>query len=128
MRRYAASMSFGYVGLLEWLLLLVTGLGLPFGVPPLPENPTLLRAAPDDCVAFVEWFGVDDADPRSRNATERLAAEPEIRRFAVTVRDALRAFVEREPCMSQQADSPAENRPLSPGLWPRWSVRMPPME
>jgi hypothetical protein len=31
------------------------------------------------------------------------------------------------PCMSQQAASPAANSPLSVGLWPVWSVRTPPI-
>ncbi len=32
-----------------------------------------------------------------------------------------------KPCMSQQAASPAENRPFSVGLWPLASVRTPPI-
>ena len=31
------------------------------------------------------------------------------------------------PCMSQQAASPAANRPFSQGLSPVWLVRTPPM-
>jgi hypothetical protein len=31
------------------------------------------------------------------------------------------------PCMSQQAASPAAKSPRSVGLWPVWSVRMPPI-
>lgn len=71
-------------------------LPLPPGVPPLDEDPALMRAAPEGTLLFVEWFGVGEADPESSNETERLAAEPEIRALLDTVESALRAAARSE--------------------------------
>ena len=60
----------------ELLILLLAGLGWApsvFSVPPLPEDPALLRAAPADTMVYVQWFGARKARPDARNVTERLA-------------------------------------------------------
>ena len=69
---------------------------LPPGVPPLEEDPALMRVIPEGTLLFVEWFGVGDADPKSTNATERLAAEPEIQALIESVETALRAAARAE--------------------------------
>ena len=89
-----------FYGLWELVLLLVFGLGLaipsPFGLPPQPEDPALLRAAPADTVFYLQWFGHAQPDPNSRNATEQLATEPEVVAFVQRLRLAIRASVLRD--------------------------------
>ena len=88
------------------LMLLLGGGGLPFpaGVPPLPEDPALSAVAPAESVLFLEWFGTGSADARSTNATERLAANEEVRGLMQTVSDAVRRMVRQEaPCRPRKA-------------------------
>ena len=57
------------------------GLGLPFGVPPTPEDPKLARVAPEECLFYLSWAGTASPDPKSANQTEQLLAEPEVQNF-----------------------------------------------
>ena len=57
----AAGMSIVLVFLLS-----VLAMPLPVGVSPMAEDPALLRVAPRDTIAYVEWFGAADPDPNSR--------------------------------------------------------------
>jgi hypothetical protein len=57
----------------------LVGVPLPFSVPPLPEEPALLRIAPRDSLACFAWSGAATPDAKSANHTERLCAEPELR-------------------------------------------------
>ena len=77
---------------LELFLLLFGLLAVPspLGVPPMPEDPALLRAAPADSLVYLQWFGSAAPSAQSNNATERLAAEPEIRTLVHRLRDAVR--------------------------------------
>ncbi len=76
------------------------GLGLPLGVPPAPEDPLLARIAPEPCLFYASWAGVAEPDPTSKNQTERLLAEPEVRQFVREVerhvRRAIRQAAQRE--------------------------------
>ncbi len=69
------------IGLIEMLMLigLGGGAGLPLGVPPAPEDPTLARIAPEQCLYYTSWAGMAEPDPASENQTEQLLAEPEVR-------------------------------------------------
>ena len=40
------------------MLLMGGGVGLPLGVPPLPEDPVLARIAPEECLAYTSWAGI----------------------------------------------------------------------
>ena len=66
---------------LVFLLMLGGGLGLPLGVPPLPEDPALARIAPQECLAYFASAGMATANPKSPNHTEQLFAAPEIQRL-----------------------------------------------
>src|SRR5262245_56555250 len=81
------------MAVIEAFVLFVLALfGAPaFGVPPLPEDPALMRVAPRDALLHVVWFGRRDADAASANATEQLVAEPQLRRLGDRVVAALRA-------------------------------------
>src|SRR5687768_2591264 len=73
-------MSFG-IGPMEMLILFVLaggGVGSPFGLPPLPEDPVLARVAPQECLFYGSWSGTASPDPKSGNRTERLLAEEEL--------------------------------------------------
>jgi DNA-binding beta-propeller fold protein YncE len=70
-------------------------MGLPFGVPPAPEDPVLARVAPEDCLGYASWAGVAAPDPKSPNQTEQLLAEPEVQNFFVQIDRALRQMVEK---------------------------------
>ncbi len=68
---------------LELILLLLFGgpFGMPQGVPPTPEDPLLAKAAPADCLLYAAWTGTTIPDAASKNHTEQLLAEPEVRKF-----------------------------------------------
>jgi hypothetical protein len=72
------------LGPIEMFLALTLGggLGLPLGLPPLPEDPALAHAAPVECLFYSNWSGTASADPNSPNRTERLLAEPEVQELA----------------------------------------------
>ncbi len=86
------------VGFMELLLILLMGGGsfVPAGIPPLPEDPAFMKAMPAETMIALEWFGCSEADPASDNATERLAAEKEIRTLVNTVIDAVQKTMKQE--------------------------------
>ena len=69
---------------LQWLTVLTVtggGLGPPLGIPPAAQDPVMERVAPEQCLFYASWAGVAKADPKSRNQTEQLVAEPEVKNF-----------------------------------------------
>jgi hypothetical protein len=62
-------------------LLYFAGKGLPLGTPPGPEDPAIARMAPERCLFYMSWAGAAEPDPKSRNQTEQLLAEPEVRQL-----------------------------------------------
>ncbi len=81
------------------IMLLVLGAGgflIPTGVPPLDEDPALLRAAPAESLLFVEWFGIGEPSGDSTNPAVRLAANKEIRDLLDTVKSSIRRAVQAE--------------------------------
>ncbi|HEX3998692.1 MAG TPA: hypothetical protein VHX65_09105 [Pirellulales bacterium] len=81
----------------SWLLVMLLGggAGVPLAVPPLPEDPVMAHVAPADCVWYFTASGVAEPDPKSRNQTEQLAAEPEVRNFVRDVGRALAAAIRK---------------------------------
>jgi hypothetical protein len=57
------------------------GKGLPLGTPPGPEDPVIARVAPEHCLYYMSWAGAADPDPRSKNQSEQLLAEPEVQQL-----------------------------------------------
>lgn len=84
---------------LSWLVFVIFGLGggmgLPLGMPPLPEDPLMAKIAPEQCLAYVSSTGMAAPDGNSANQTERLLAEPEVRTMVATLERALRAGMGR---------------------------------
>jgi hypothetical protein len=56
-------------------------LGLPLSIPPLPPDPVIARAAPDECLAHMALAGIATPDAGSGNLTERMLADEEMRGF-----------------------------------------------
>ena len=81
------------VGMSELAVLLFFsgGFGLALGVPPGPEDATLARVAPEQCLLAVAWNGMAAPDPKSPNQTEQLLAEPEVQKFVAAVDRAILA-------------------------------------
>ena len=81
---------------LSLFLLSILAMPLPVGVPPLPEDPALLRVAPRGTMVYIEWFGTAEPDPNSRNKTEALLAETEVQQMLRGIVSAIRSSAERE--------------------------------
>jgi hypothetical protein len=85
-------LSTGFLGV---MLLLGGQVGLPLGLPPLPEDPVLSHVAPDECLLYFSWSGVAEPDAKSKNQTERMLAEPEVKQFIETVGKALSVAIKK---------------------------------
>lgn len=82
-------MGFYGSAIFAWLFV-IGGVGVPVGVPPLPEDPATTNIAPEKCLVYVSSAGTAVADPTSANQTEQLFAEPEVRRMAAEIERAVR--------------------------------------
>ena len=83
--------SMPMMGPMEIVFLLLFGgggLGLPTGIPPEKEDRLAASVAPADCLFYTSWAGTASPDAASVNHTERLLAEPQVRKF---LDDAVRA-------------------------------------
>lgn len=83
------------IGLVTVLIILAASggglLGLPLSIPPLPPDPVIARAAPDDCLLHLALEGVAAPDSGSANLTERMLADDEVREFLAALgREALK--------------------------------------
>jgi hypothetical protein len=70
-------------------------IGLPLGLPPLAEDPVLANIAPEECLVYYSWSGVAEPDPKSKNQTEQLLAEPEVQQFVTGLGRALAAAIRK---------------------------------
>jgi hypothetical protein len=78
--------SFAAVGgMLQVMVLFGGGMGLPLGIPPMPEDAYLAQAAPEECLFYVTWSGMATPDAKSKNQTEQLLAEPEVRHLITEI-------------------------------------------
>lgn len=100
---YAAP-SFGGLML---LVLLGFGGSIPLGIPPAAEDPMMARVAPGECLFYATWAGTAEPSAESTNHTERLLAEPQVRRFA----DDLQAVIEQSLRRAAR-DAPPESAAL----------------
>ncbi len=84
-----------------WLLILLLLAGvqpgaLPTGLPPLPEDKSLVSTAPEECLLYSGWYGAADPKGTSKNNVERLLAEPEVRQLAATLWKELQEAMRRD--------------------------------
>jgi hypothetical protein len=82
--------AYAYWPMLVYLLAL-GGWGLPLGIPPGPEDPVLANVAPEKSLFYLSWAGTARPDPKSKNQTEQLLAEPEVQALVAEVRRMLRS-------------------------------------
>ena len=79
------------IGPTELMILITVGLslggagGLPLSTPPLPPDPVIARVAPDACLFHLETAGLAAPAAGSKNLTERMLADPEMREFLAKV-------------------------------------------
>jgi len=71
------------------------GFSVPLGLPPLPEDPVVSRAAPEQCLAYVSWAGTAAPDLKSTNQTEQLLAEPEVQKLLSAIENAVTTGIRR---------------------------------
>jgi hypothetical protein len=64
----------------SFLFVLLGSLGLPLGVPPLPETQLLSKIAPEEWLFYASSSGMAAPDSKSTNQTEQLLAEPEVQK------------------------------------------------
>ena len=72
---------FSQIGPWIFFLTLGSGMGIPLGIPPAPDDPVMARLAPKECVFYTTWAATAPANPASKNQAEQLLAEPEVRQF-----------------------------------------------
>jgi hypothetical protein len=104
-------MDFLSTGFLGVVLLMGGQVGLPLGLPPLSEDPVLSRVAPDDCLLYFSWSGVAEPDAKSKNQTEQMLAEPEMKQFIETVGKALGAAIRKGAPATPQGQVLGQNGP-----------------
>ncbi len=69
--------------------MMLTGGGLPLGMPPAEPDPLMARVLPDDCLLYVAWQGTAKPNADSPNHTEALLAEPEMQHLFAEVERAV---------------------------------------
>lgn len=109
------AMSVVGLGFAELFILLLGGGASPaafLSLPPLPPDTKLAAVAPQDCLVYLSWAGAADAKPDSANATERLAAEPQVRALFKSIRDEVKKAFAQEVGRDPEGAVVAQNLPL----------------
>src|SRR5437867_523594 len=63
---------FSQIGPWLFLLSLGSGMGVPLGIPPGPDDPVISRVAPEDCAFYTTWAASATANARSKNQAEQM--------------------------------------------------------
>src|SRR5512140_1348396 len=95
-----AASSIGLFPIVMWLGML----GLPLGVPPLPEDPMMAKIAPEECLFYLSSAGMAAPDAKSPNQVEQMLAEGEVQRLAAGVERAIKESLAK--AMSRPHSSP----------------------
>jgi hypothetical protein len=85
------------------------GMGLPFGIPPGPDDPVIARVAPERCLLYVNWAGTAAPNPNSPSQAEQLLAEPEVQVFFAAVDKCLKAAMKGTMGDNQDATAAAKD-------------------
>jgi len=94
---------FSQIGPWIFFLTLGSGMGIPLGIPPAPDDPVMVRLAPEECVFYTTWSASAVANPTSKNQAEQMLAEPEVRQFVEHI----------EKWMRHSVNQPANDREAS---------------
>ncbi|HEV3025190.1 MAG TPA: DUF1559 domain-containing protein [Pirellulales bacterium] len=88
-----------------------TALASPFCLVPLPPDPALQSVAPEECLFYYAWNGAATPDAKSKNQTEQLLAEEEVRRFVSAVESELVGLLQRSTQGDPQAQALGQSLP-----------------
>lgn len=97
--------SVGVAEVVALSLLGVFSVPIPVGLPPKEPDAILLNMAPEPCLFYAAWSAMDQPDPASSNRTERLLAEPDVRRVVTELDARLQRFAE-EVARRERLDRP----------------------
>ena len=75
----------------EMLLLALLGGGFGGSMPPAPEDVVMSKMAAEECLFFTSWAAAAAPDGASANGTERMLAEPAVKKF---MRQGMNSFYE----------------------------------
>ena len=89
------------------MLLSLSGVGVPLGVPPLPPDPAVVAFAPEHCLCYFSSSGMAVADPQSHNQTERLMAEPELRQMVRDIEKTIKTSLAETMKDREMPDEPS---------------------
>ena len=87
------------MGIFPMMLMALVGGGgipVPISIPPLPENQKFQSAAPEAPILYVSWAGTAEANRDSKNRTEKLFAEPQVRQMMHKLVTAITKGIEQE--------------------------------
>ncbi|NQT36541.1 MAG: DUF1559 domain-containing protein [Planctomycetes bacterium] len=107
--RPAAAQSDDEIALGAAAGMLLTGGGLPLGMPPAEPDPLMTRVLPDDCLLYIAWQGTAEPDADSPNHTEALLAEPEMQHLFAEVERAVLGSMKGMAARSRPGDPKPED-------------------
>ncbi len=84
---------FSQIGPWIFFLTLGSGMGVPLGIPPAPDDPVMARFAPEECVFYTTWSASAQPNSASKNQAEQMLAEPEVRQFVEHLERSIRLSV-----------------------------------
>lgn len=109
--------SFAMLGFMELLILLGGGASPGFGLPPGERDTMLVKVAPADAVAYIEWVARAEGKPGAPGV-DGIVADPEIVEFVTKLKTEILAMTKRESSGNREAEIAGENIPaLLVGLW-----------
>jgi hypothetical protein len=88
---------FSQIGPWIFFLTLGSGMGVPLGIPPAPDDPVMARFAPEECVFYTTWSASAPPSRTSKNQAEQMLAEPEVRQFVERLETWFRRSVTQAP-------------------------------
>jgi hypothetical protein len=103
-----AESVFSQIGPWIFLLTLGSGMGVPLGIPPAPDDPVMARFAPEECVFYTTWSASATPNPQSKNQAEQMLAEPEVRLFVEHLEKSVRLAISQpagDPFASSLSDA-----------------------
>lgn len=103
------------MGGITLVLLTLSGIGLPLGIPPAPENLAMQHVAPENCVVYSTWSALATPDPKSQNHTEQLMAEPEVQALAAELEKSLKIVLQQS--VGNSTDPQLQQIPKIIPLW-----------
>jgi len=93
------------------LFAILGALGLPLSMPPLPPDPVVLRAAPEDCLYYLGWAGNAEPNGSSPNRSEQILASPEVKQFVIEFSAQITGAAQQAAQGNPDAQIAADNLP-----------------